>query len=202
MVASAQNVRHTCARDARGFSLNFKCVQDCTVLDSTCLTLHGENPEQLTDPSQARFSPAFGVAETAAVRLLAGGRGRGVLADLRGLRGLCGLRVAGVRALAPQLAVLLDLGVHGQDEHQRTGHRDEEAGQIEGQVVVAGDVGQPAGQRRTDQIGDALHEQQQSVGVGEAIERDQFDQDDAGERVVGGDEQAEQAGDDGEALRR
>lgn len=50
-------------------------------------------------------------------------------------------------------------------------------------------------ERRTHEIGDALDEQQKAVGVGEALKGDGLDEDDAGETVVGGDEEAEGTGD-------
>lgn len=47
-----------------------------------------------------------------------------------------------------------------------------------------------------------MHEQKKSVSVGEPLERDEFDEDDGGERVVGSNEQAESTGDDAEHLVR
>lgn len=57
-------------------------------------------------------------------------------------------------------------------------------------------------ERGADEISYSLHEQQKSVSVGESLERDEFDEDDGGERVVGSDEQAESTGDDAEHLVR
>jgi hypothetical protein len=84
------------------------------------------------------------------------------------------------------------------DHQQKTRQRDEQPRQVERQVVVLRLVAQPTSQRRSDQVGDSLHQQQQAVGVCEPIESDQFHQYDARQRVVGRDEEPEGTGNDAE----
>lgn len=50
------------------------------------------------------------------------------------------------------------------------------------------------GERGSNQISDTLDQQQQAIGVRETLQSDQLHQNDASERVIGGDEHAKRAG--------
>lgn len=53
------------------------------------------------------------------------------------------------------------------------------------------------GQWRTDEIGHTLHQKQQPVRIGESFQRDQLNEDNTCEGVIGGDEQPKCTGQTG-----
>lgn len=133
---------------------------------------------------------------------------------------IAGNRITSFFFLSLHILVFFYFSLHWKNEHQTARNRDKETGDVERQMIVTGDIRNPTyvsemvsydvrfmildeltSQGRSNQIGNSLHQQQETVSVRKSVQCYQLDQNNTCERIVGRNEQTKKSRYEGKTLK-